>query len=46
VEGVAPGLKEPVQVPSFKVMIMPAVTKALEDWRDDAEKSEFCLHGC
>lgn len=32
--------KAPLYIPEFKNIIMPAVIKALDDWRSEAEKSE------
>jgi dynamin GTPase len=32
--------KVPLNVPEFKTFIMPAVVRALDEWRTEAEKSE------
>ena len=32
-------------VPEFKNVIMPTLTAALDEWRDDAEKSEWGFLG-
>jgi hypothetical protein len=37
--------KVPLNVPEFKNFIMPAVVRALDDWRNEAEKSELLLLG-
>lgn len=32
--------KVPLIVPEFKTFVMPAIIRALDDWRSEAEKSE------
>lgn len=33
--------KAPLNVPEFRTFIMPAVVKALDEWRAEAERSAF-----
>lgn len=42
-EAAQAGRQAPLYIPEFKTIIMPAVIKALDEWKGEADRSEDCM---